>query len=128
MSTNYSSNKDGVTINPASEDKQRDVENKLEEIRVETKKHDLLGGPDYLTVTSVSKTLEELGVTLNAALTRITLLPDSVGIYWKDGVATSNDAPLPDACVEIDCTKSTIKTREFVTASGTIKMQFVQEG
>ncbi len=129
MSTNYSCNKDGVTINPASETKQRDIENKLEEIRVETKKHDLLAGPDYKIVTTTSRTLEQMGVTLNAALTRVTLIPDSIGIYWANGTATStSSAKLPDASIEIDCSKDTIATREFVVASGTVKMMVMQEG
>lgn len=127
MATNYISNSDGATIDPASESKQRDIETKLSELRESQPLYSLSVGPDYVIVTTTSRTLEEMGVTLVDNLKRITLLPDSVGIYWKDGVVTSNDAPLPDASIELDCTKDAIATREFVTASGTVKMQVVQE-
>lgn len=92
------------------------------------KKYSVLVGPDEIEVVTASKTLEELGVTLYANLKCLTLIPASVGIFWADGEATAGVNPLPSKGVEIKTTKTMASTREFVVASGTIKMQVVQEG
>ena len=88
----------------------------------------LLSGPNYISVDTVSKTLVTLGITLNDNVKKVTLVPDGSGIFWKDGTVTVNDAPLPVGGVEITCRKNSIATREFIVASGTVKMQVVQEG
>lgn len=89
----------------------------------------LLAGPDYATVTTSSQTLEELlGAAVDTDIMLVTLVPDSAGIFWADGVATSGSAPLPAGGIELNCRKTVMDTREFITASGTVKMFVVQEG
>jgi hypothetical protein len=89
----------------------------------------LLAGPDYVTVTTSSQTLEELlGTALDDDITVITLIPVSAGIFWADGTATASSSPLPTGGIALGCRKAAIDTREFITASGTVKMAVVQEG
>ena len=117
-------------IDPATEDLQRDIEETLEEIKtnVEGNSPDLLDGPQYVTVNTVSKTLEGLGITLQDNVKRVTIIPDGTGIYWADGTASSSSAPFPVGGLEIYCRKASIQGHEFVTASGTVNMQVLQEG
>lgn len=90
--------------------------------------YDLLAGPNEVTVTTSSLTLAELGLTPNASLRRITIMPKSSGIYWANGAATAGVNPIPMPGLEIDCTATSIGTREFIVASGTITMEVTQEG
>jgi hypothetical protein len=91
--------------------------------------HTLLAGPDYVSVTNTSKTLATLlGSALDTDITRVTLVPDSAGIFWADGTAEASSAPLPTGGIELNCRKAVMDTREFITASGTVKMFVIQEG
>lgn len=89
---------------------------------------DMLAGPYEVEVTTESKSLEELGITLHNNLEYLTLIPAGVGIFWADGEATTGINPFPSSGAEIKIVKEAASTREFVTTSGTIKMQVIQEG
>jgi len=90
---------------------------------------DLLAGPDEIEVSdTLSKTLEDLGITLDDNLKKITILPRYAGVFWADGVAVEDICPLPAGGVTIDCSKTTISTRQFITKNKPIKMSIVQEG
>ena len=80
----------------------------------------ILAGPDEVEVITISKTLEELGITLHDDLKYLTLIPVSAGIFWADGEATVGVNPFPSQGAEIRITKSTGSTREFIVASNTI--------
>jgi len=91
---------------------------------------DTLAGPDYVSVTDASKTLATLlGTALQTNVKRITLVPDSSGIFWIAGTAVAaTSAPLPSSGVELSVRKTYADTLQFITASGTVKMQIIQEG
>lgn len=89
---------------------------------------DLLAGPNEIEVSdTLSKTLEDMGITLDDNLKKITILPRYAGVFWADGVAVEDVCPLPAGGVTIDCSKATISTRQFI-AKKPIKMTIVQEG
>ena len=104
----YSSDSQGKRINPAQ------ILN-------------LLAGPDEITVTTTSQPLEDMGITLNSNLKRITLIPAGTGIFWADGTAIGGVNPFPSGGMEIECTSDKIATREFITSAGTVKMSVIQE-
>lgn len=88
-----------------------------------------LAGPDYVSVTDTSATLATLlSTALQTGIKRLTLVPDSAGIFWNAGVATSSTAPLPSSGIELSVRKTYADTLQFITASGTVKMQIIQEG
>jgi len=106
----YVSNNTGQRINPAIQ-------------------CDLLAGPDEIEISdTVSKTLEDMGIILNDSLKKITLLLRYAGIFWADNVAVVDVCPLPAGGVTIDCSKTTISTRQFITEKKPIKMSVIQEG
>lgn len=90
---------------------------------------DLLAGPDEVEVNeSESKTLEEMGITLDENIRKITLLPRYAGIFWANGIAKKDICPLPAGGVTIDCSKVTISTRQFISQKKPIKISVIQEG
>ena len=90
---------------------------------------DLLAGPDEIEISvTESKTLVQMGITLNDSLKKITLLPRYAGVFWADGIAIRDVCPLPAGGVAIDCSKDTISTRQFISDKKPIKMSVIQEG
>ncbi len=90
---------------------------------------DLLAGPDEIEISETeSKTLEDMGITLDANLKKITLIPRCAGIFWADGEAKKDVCPLPAGVVSIDCSKDAISTRQFISNKKPIKMSVIQEG
>jgi hypothetical protein len=90
----------------------------------------LVGGPDVVTVdsTATGKTLATLlGKALSAALSKLTLIPATAGVYWASGSASAASAPLPIGGVEVAIGKTEADLLKFYAASS-ITMTVVQEG
>ena len=119
---------DRTRINPASEELQMAILQAVRQSSGEGAGYNLLSGPDEVTVTTASHTLGELGISWNAGVKRVTLIPEAIGISWARGVAVSGINPFPWAAIEMDITYDRVKDLEFITASGIVAMTVVQEG
>lgn len=92
---------------------------------------DHLAGPDFVSVdtTATGKTLATLlGEALNTGLKKLTLVPASAGVFWKDGNVAVTDSPVPTGGVELNIGKTQADTLKFIANSGTIGMMVYQEG
>lgn len=88
-------------------------------------------GDSVVTVdaTAGGKTLETLlGTALQANLERLTLIPSSPGIYRSLGGTPSITTGQVPAVFQVDITKSVADTYKFITGTGSITMQVIQEG
>ena len=89
-----------------------------------------IAGPIEVTVSTSSQTLAELGVTLDEATKRITLISQNMEqISWAyDTPAIDGTNKLPGlGLIEIDIDNNSGSKLEFI-ATGSIVMSVVQEG
>ena len=95
------------------------------------KRQHLLEGPDEITITGTSQTLEELGVTLNSAMVVLTLVSSSMYLVsWAKGkTAVDGINPMPSfEALELNIYPAEAALLEFVTDGTEVKMSIMQEG
>ena len=89
---------------------------------------DLLAGPDEVAVTNVSQTLAQLlGVALDTDIKSISLVIQTAGVSWADGVAVAGVNNLPAGILSIEGTKAQLDTRQFIS-TGSVNVSVIQEG
>lgn len=92
----------------------------------------LLSAPAVVTITTGSQTLADLmtaaGASVGASLKRLTLKPQDPGIYWNSGAAATTSTATLNEAVEMGCDKAAADALQFIVASGTVKLEIVQEG
>jgi len=81
-----------------------------------------LVGPTKVSVDTASKTLAELGLTLNASTKGLRIITPTAGIYWNYGTATTNSCPLLTGTNETAGENSALLTLEFIVSTGTVDM------
>ena len=95
------------------------------------KRQHLLEGPDEITITGTSQTLEELGVTLNSAMVVLTLISGNMYLVsWAKGeTAVDGTNPMPSfESLELKIYPDEAALLEFVTDGTEVKMSIMQEG
>ena len=85
-----------------------------------------ISGPVKLTVDGSSKTLEQLGLTLNSATKGLRFIVPTAGIFFNYGAATADSAPLLVGAWAEDEAAAVLETLQFITAGGSVAM-FVEE-
>jgi hypothetical protein len=70
---------------------------------------------DHVHVTAISQTLAQLGVTINASLTRIALFPNGAVRYQLNGSAVTSGAPIPDQGISIPMDAATSALLQFAS-------------
>ncbi len=91
---------------------------------------DVLGDSTVdVDTTAGGKSLATLmGAALSADLKRLALVPASGGVYRSKAGTPSASTPEVPAVLTLLVNKTTADTYKFITASGTVAMQVIQEG
>ncbi len=83
-----------------------------------------------IVVTTATKTLEQLGLTVVNGMVKLTIIRISgTTIYWNFGAAaTTSTAPVPSGGASFGSDPVNVGLLQFIVASGTEDMTVIQEG
>ncbi len=94
-----------------------------------SQRYSIVAGPDEITITGESKTLEGHGLVFSQYVRRIALVSANMSsISWANGTAVAGVNRLPDmGIIELESEKSLLAKFQFVTDGQEIKVSVVQE-
>ena len=87
-----------------------------------------VAGSTKVTVDVTSKTLLQLGLTLNASTKGLIFIVPTAGIFWNYGTALATSAPMLTGTNEELGLLATLNTLQFIVASGTVDMWVEEVG